>query len=183
MARWKRTDAAFSFFSFQDLITGLSGLMIFLVLLLLIDQLVSPSSGAEKAPADPRDPRALKQKLQRLTARRERWERLPEQVIYGLVQDDPKKDVLLIECSAGRACLQSLFEKQPPRVLDERDPAEFLRRLLALLDAFPPDRHDLLLLVKASAFTHYEETVELLKAKGYRVGSEPLEEDKSALAW
>lgn len=184
MGRQKRTPTSFSFFSFQDLITGLSGLMIFLVLLLLIDQLVSPAQKSEQAEAPkPQGAASVQDQIKRLEAEKRKWEALPEQVILGMVQDDGKKQVVLIEYSAERIAVQAMHLRKPPRVLTSASEADRRKLLLTELAAFPPQQTDLLVLIKTSAFQISGELIGILRSKGYQVGSEPLEENRSALTW
>lgn len=184
MGRQRRTPTAFSFFSFQDLITGLSGLMIFLVLLLLIDQLVSPAQTLDRTEA-PKSQVAIsvQEKIKRLEAEMRKWEALPEQVILGMVQDDGKKQVVLIEYAAERIAVQAMHFRKPPRVLASASESDRRRLLLMELAAFPPQQNDLLVLIKTSAFQTSTELIGLLRSKGYQVGFEPLEENRSALTW
>lgn len=102
-------------------------------------------------------------------------------VVFALEDRDLHRNVILVECSAAEMLVKPLDSEAVPLVISERDPALRKKALATAIAAFPVHNHDFLVVIKPSAFTYSEEIVYFIKDMGYRVGSEPLEEERTCV--
>jgi hypothetical protein len=98
-------------------------------------------------------------------------------------EDRDGKDVLLLEVSAPRLLVQPIGGEVPAREIRERSLSGRQRQLDRHLRDFPPTEYHVLILLKPSAFGLNEVAhwVAVLEGRGYRVGYEPLEEERTVI--
>ncbi len=93
------------------------------------------------------------------------------------------RKVLLIEFSSNVILLQPIERDVRPVLCKGESMGERVNNLMETLKTYPIDRFAIVLLVKPSAFGESNDLMKLLREKDYAVGSEPLEEDRSAIKW
>jgi len=102
-------------------------------------------------------------------------------VVFALQEREPDRSVVVVECSAREMLVRPLESEAAPLVVRERNCVSRRSSLTTVLKAFPAQNHDLLVVIKPSAFSYGEDLVHFIKGLGYRVGSEPLEEDRTTV--
>ena len=104
-------------------------------------------------------------------------------VVFALQETDPERSVVVVECSASQMLVRPLESEAAPLVVRERNSSSRQASLTATFKAFPAQDNDFLVVIKPSAFSYGEDLVHFIKGLGYRVGSEPLEEDRSTVGY
>jgi hypothetical protein len=115
-----------------------------------------------------------------LAAAKAKQEKATRKVIVTLKGQDETKSVVIVEINARKALVGVLSSDQQASTITAKEPKKLVALLMEHLAAFEPQKFDVLLLIKPSAFD-YDKLVENLLDRGFRVGSEPLQEDRSAL--
>lgn len=121
--------------------------------------------------------------LRSIAVTKRKIENVARRVVFSLPDDErAHKDVVIFEFSAPHVLMTTLRDPSIKRSIEERSGAARRGALVKELAAFPPLRFDMLLVIKPSSFADETDWVEFFGELGYRVGSEPLEEDRSVVA-
>lgn len=104
-----------------------------------------------------------------------------KRVVFAFAEEEQGRKVLVLECSATELLLQEIQSEKTPVAFRDASPANRIASLEAALGSYPAASHQILVILKPSAFGFGFEFVEKLKALGYAVGYEPIEEDCSTL--